>query len=60
MPDSEAFGDVGVDTFGHIAYTVKTMETPNLKKLGMLNLRPTKDMQLAERSIGSSRLSKLL
>lgn len=25
MPDSEAFGDVGVDTFGHIADTVKTM-----------------------------------
>ena len=46
MPDSEAFGDVGVDTFGHIAYTVKTMEIPNLKKLGMLNLHPTKDMQL--------------
>ena len=60
MPDSEAFGDVGVDTFGHIAYTVKTMEIPNLKKLGMLNLHPTKDMQLAERSIGSSRLSELL
>ena len=58
MPDSEAFGDVGVDTFGHIAYTV--MEIPNLKKLGMLNLHPTKDMQLAERSIGSSRLSELL
>ena len=60
MPDSEAFGDVGVDTFGHIAYTVKTMEIPNLKKLGMLNLHSTKDMQLAERSIGSSRLSELL
>lgn len=60
MSDSEAFGDVGVDTFGHIADTVKTMEIPNLKKLGMLNLHLTKDMQLAERSIGSSRLSKLL
>lgn len=47
MPDSEAFGDVGVDTFGHIADTVKAMETPNLKKLGMLNLHPTKDMLLA-------------
>lgn len=57
MPDAEAFGDVG---FGHIADTVKAMETPNLKKLGMLNLHPTKDMQLAERSIGSSRLSELL
>lgn len=60
MTDSETFGDVGVDTFGHIAYTVKTMEIPNLEKLGMLNLHPTKDMQLAERSIGSSRLLELL
>lgn len=42
MPDSEAFGDVGVDTFGHIADTVKTMEIPNLKKLGILNLHPQK------------------
>ena len=47
MPDAEAFGDVGVDTFGHIADTVKAMETPNLKKLGMLNLHPTKEMLLA-------------
>ena len=52
MPDSEAFGDVGVDTFGHIADTVKTMEIPNLKKLGMLNLHPTKDMPPAEHPIG--------
>lgn len=52
MPDSEAFGDVGVDTFGHIADTVKTMEIPNLKKLGMLNLHPTKDMLPAAHPIG--------
>ena len=52
MPDSEAFGDVGVDTFGHIADTVKTMEIPNLKKLGMLNLHPTKGMLPAEHPIG--------
>ena len=42
MPDAEAFSDVGVDTFGHIADTVKAMETPNLKKLGMLNLHSNK------------------
>lgn len=52
MPDSAQFGDIGVDTFGHIADTVKTMEIPNLKKLGMLNLHPTKDMLPAARPIG--------
>ena len=38
MPDSEKFGDVGVDTFGHILDQMGTLEIPNLKKLGMLNL----------------------
>lgn len=52
MPDSEKFGDSGVDTFGHIADTVKTMEIPNLKKLGMLNLHPIKNMIPEEHPIG--------
>ena len=38
MSDSEKFGDVGVDTFGHILDQMGTLEIPNLKKLGMLNL----------------------
>ena len=38
MPDSEKFGDVGVDTFGHILDKRGSLEIPNLKKLGMLNL----------------------
>lgn len=40
MPDSEAFGDVGVDTFGHIVERVGCLEIPNLRRLGMLNLHP--------------------
>ena len=42
MPDSEKFGDVGVDTFGHIAEHMKDFNIPNLQKLGIANLRPLK------------------
>ena len=48
MPDSEKFGDVGVDTFGHILERMRTLEIPNLKKLGMLNIHNGGDMQPAE------------
>ena len=38
MPDSEEFGDKGVDTFGHILDKMGKLDIPNLQKLGMLNL----------------------
>ena len=38
MPDSPDFGDVGVDTFGHIMERMGTLEIPHLQRLGMLNL----------------------
>ena len=42
MPDSEKFGDVGVDTFGHIAEKMMSEEgkfdIPNLVKMGVGNL----------------------
>ena len=38
IPDSPRFGDEGVDTFGHILEKMKTLDIPNLRKLGMLNL----------------------
>lgn len=38
MPDSAKFGDIGVDTFGHILEKMGSLEIPNLRKLGMLNL----------------------
>ena len=38
MPDAARFGDHDVDTFGHICDTVGTLNIPNLKKLGLLNL----------------------
>ena len=51
MPDSEKFGDVG-DTFGHILDKMGSLEIPNLKKLGMLNLHPAGNMQGVEKPIG--------
>ena len=50
--DSEKFGDVGVDTFGHILDKMGSLEIPNLKKLGMLNLHPAGNMQGVEKPIG--------
>ena len=38
VEDSPEYGDVGVDTLGHIAREVPGLKIPNLKKLGMVNL----------------------
>ena len=32
MPDSAKFGDIGVDTFGHILEKMGSLEIPNLRK----------------------------
>ena len=52
MPDSPKFGDDGVDTFGHILEKMGTLDIPNLKKLGMLNLHTAGEMEGAEKPIG--------
>lgn len=52
MPDSEKFGDDGVDTFGHILEKMGTLEIPNLQKLGMLNLHAAGNMSGIEKPIG--------
>ena len=52
MPDSAKYGDVGVDTFGHILDKMGSLEIPNLRKLGMLNLHPAGNMQPEEHPIG--------
>jgi len=52
MPDSEKFGDVGVDTFGHILDRMGTLDIPNLTKLGMLNLHPAQKMKGVEKPLG--------
>lgn len=52
MPDAERFGDFGVDTFGHILEKMGTLDIPNLRKLGILNLHPAGKMSGAENPIG--------
>ncbi len=52
MEDSEKFGDVGVNTLGHISEAVDTFEIPNLRKLGMANLCPLKQVEAVDRPLG--------
>lgn len=48
MPDSAEFGDVGVDTLGHIAASVDSFHIPNLEKMGIANLKPMDHVSPAE------------
>lgn len=52
MPDSPRFGDDGVDTLGHILEKMGTIEIPNLKKLGLLNLHMAGDMEAEKEPVG--------
>lgn len=52
MPDSSQFGDEGADTFGHILDKMGTLDIPNLKTLGMLNLHTGGQMEGAEAPAG--------
>ncbi len=49
MSDAEKFGDINVDTFGHIAEQNPDMVIPNLKKLGLGNLKPMKGIEPVEK-----------
>ena len=51
MDDSEKFGDVGVNTLGHISESVDTFTIPNLKKLGLANLCPLKQVEPEEQAV---------
>ncbi len=52
MPDSEKFGDVAVDTLGHIAENMTDFKIPNLQKLGIANLKVLKDISPVENPLG--------
>ena len=52
MPDSPEYGDVGVNTLGHISEAVDTFEIPNLQKLGMANVTPLKQVPQVEKPLG--------
>ena len=52
MADSKEYGDVGVDTLGHIAEHVEEFHIPNLQKLGLANLKPLKQVPSVEKPFG--------
>lgn len=52
MADSEKFGDVNVDTLGHISDTVEHFNIPNLRKLGLVNLKPLSKAEPVEKPLG--------
>ena len=48
MPDSAQYGDIGVDTLGHISERMDTLNIPNLQKLGLANLHLVKGVEPAD------------
>ena len=52
MPDASGFGDEGADTLGHILERMETLEIPNLRKLGLLNLHTAGKMQGTDKPVG--------
>lgn len=48
MPDSAEFGDIGVNTLGHISESVEEFKIPNLAKLGIANLTDLKQVPPAD------------
>lgn len=48
MPDSADYGDVDVDTLGHISESRENFQIPNLQKLGLANLHPLKQVKGVE------------
>jgi phosphopentomutase len=51
MDDSSKYGDIGVDTLGHIAESVESFKIPNLQKLGIANLHPIKHVNPVEKPL---------
>lgn len=52
MPDGEKFGDVGVNTLGHISEAVENFRIPTLQKLGMANLTLLRQVSAVENPLG--------
>lgn len=52
MADSPEYGDVGVDTLGHISQSVEAFHIPNLQKLGLANLHPLRQVASVEKPAG--------
>lgn len=52
MEDSLSYGDDGVDTLGHISEAVEEFHIPNLRKLGLANLHPLKQVSPVNKPLG--------
>ena len=52
MDDSREYGDIGVDTLGHIAASIDNLKIPNLQKMGLANLHSMKGVSPVEKPIG--------
>ncbi len=52
MDDSLSYGDDGVDTLGHISESVEEFHIPNLRKLGLANLHPLKQVRPVDNPLG--------
>ncbi|MDV4151002.1 phosphopentomutase [Clostridium sp. AL.422] len=52
MEDAKEYGDVNVDTLGHIADSVDSFNVPNLERMGIANLRPVKHLKAQENPLG--------
>ena len=52
MDDSPRFGDVGVDTLGHISERMEEFRIPHLRRLGLANLKPLKQVTPEEKPLG--------
>ena len=58
MPDSEKYGDVNVDTLGHIAERQTSFIIPNLQKMGIANLKKLKGVPPVEKPLGYQMVMK--
>ena len=52
MPDSAKFNDAGADTLGHISQSVDIFDIPNLRKLGLANLKELKQVSPVDKPLG--------
>ena len=52
LEDSKEYGDVNVDTLGHIAESVESFNIPNLQKMGIANLHKVKHVDPVEKPLG--------
>ena len=53
LPDSEKFGDSGVNTLGNIVKEYKDIKIPNLRKLGIGNIEGADFIESEEKTIGA-------